>query len=73
MDIVMKKASYRTWVLIAGIAVAVVIFIAALVAGGASTSSFSMTPKKPVPSSNAPKVVVEKVISSFDWRVLLGK
>lgn len=72
MDSSMKKASYRTWVLIVGIAVAAVICIAALVVGGASSSSFSMTPRKPS-TSGAPKVLVEKVVSTFDWRELLGK
>jgi hypothetical protein len=72
MDNVMNNASYRTWVLIAGIAVAVAICVAALVAGGATSATSSMMPGKTIPST-APKVVVKKVISSIDWKMLLGK
>jgi hypothetical protein len=61
----MKSISYRTWVLILGIAVAVVIGIAALVSGSPSSTSFSMTPRKTVPSS-APSVIIKKVLDKID-------
>ena len=61
----MKSISYRTWVLILGIAVAVVIGVAALVAGGTAEASSSMTPRRPVPS-NAPAVLIKKLAEQID-------
>ncbi len=69
----MKSTSYRTWVLIIGIVVAMVISIAAVVVGSTSSSAFSMTPlKKPLPLS-APSVVIQKVLGAVDWKQILDK
>ncbi len=74
METVMKNASYRTWVLVIGIAVAVVICIAAVVVGGASSSSFSMTPVKKPLQPSATQVVIEKVAgAAAHWRLFKGK
>ena len=66
------KASYRTWVLLIGIGVAIVICVAALLVGATSATPFSMIPKKRPMPTNTPSVVIEKVLEHVDVTNLLA-
>jgi hypothetical protein len=66
----MKELS-RIWILMLGIAVAVIIAIAAYLYNDSSTA-FSVTPpvKKPIPAA-APSVLIKKVIEKIDLALFL--
>ncbi|MEJ0055717.1 MAG: hypothetical protein WDN75_08750 [Bacteroidota bacterium] len=63
----MKQFSYRTWVLLLGIAVAVVIAVTLIFNGGSLTVSPEVT-QKPAPAT-APSVLLKKMIDPFVSRV----
>ena len=70
----MKGISYRMWVLMLGIAVALVIAMAAFLFKSKLSSSFSVIPRPERPlSSSAPFVLLKEAVEKTDGNKSLSK
>ena len=70
----MKRLSYRSWVLMLGIAVAMMIVTAAILFNGSPASSFSMTSGVQTPSTlTTATVAIKKVLEKFDIKLFQSR
>ena len=69
----MKELSYRMWIIMLGIAVAMVIALSALHFNGRINANISGAPRLQKPTPTAPSSLLKKTIEKIDLNKFLSK